>query len=129
MIFACAAGHRLAGQDLVAIADTAGEGFVDYPPGWGSRTVVDAALAERGLRRRLACEVGDTDTLLDLVSHGLGVAVLPPYLDARGRPGLCLRPLAPPAPTFPTAMITPASGASAAARILLDTVVSRQPTS
>jgi len=126
MVFACAAGYRLAGRSEVALADVDGEDFVDYPPGWGSRTVVDAALAERGLRRRLACEVGDTDTLLDLVAHGLGVAVLPPNLEVRHHGALRLIPLAPPAPTYPTAAVTPASGPSAAARILLDTIVSRQ---
>lgn len=32
---------------------------------------------------RVDCEVGDSGTLLDLVAHGLGVAVLPPGLDLR----------------------------------------------
>lgn len=127
MVFACHAGHPLAAQATVSLRETVEEDFVDYPPGWGSRTVVDAALADHGLRRRLACEVGDTDTLLDLVAHGLGVAVLPPNLDARHRLGLRLIPLAPPIPTFPTAIVIPAGAASTAARILLDTVLARQP--
>ncbi|WP_261561559.1 LysR family transcriptional regulator, partial [Frankia tisae] len=94
MVFACHAGHPLAEQAAVSLREAVEEDFVDYPPGWGSRTVVDAALAEHGLRRRLACEVGDTDTLLDLVAHGLGVDVLPPSLDARHRDELRMIPLA-----------------------------------
>ncbi|MCM3923391.1 LysR family transcriptional regulator [Frankia sp. AiPs1] len=127
MVFACHRGHRLADRAAVSLRETVEEDFVDYPPGWGSRTVLDAVLVEHELRRRLACEVGDSDTLLDLVAHGLGVAVLPPSLATRHHRNLRLIPLAPPIPTFPTAIVTPVGATSTAARILLDTVLARQP--
>ncbi|CAO5258722.1 LysR family transcriptional regulator [Frankia sp. AgKG'84/4] len=127
LVFACSAGHRLAGRSAVALRETVNEDFVDYPPGWGTRTVLDAAFTEAGLRRRLACEVGDTGTLLELVAHGLGVAMLPPSLDTRGHDRLRLIALAAPAPTFPTAIVTAAGATPAAARILRDTVLTAQP--
>ncbi|MCK9878754.1 LysR family transcriptional regulator [Frankia sp. AgPm24] len=127
MVFACHAGHPFAARSSVTLADAAGESFVDYPPGWGARTIVDAAFTELGIRRRPACEVGDTDTLLDLVAHGLGVAVLPPSLNNRVHDGLRLIPLDPPAPIYPTAIVTPAGATSTAARILRDTVLAHQP--
>lgn len=127
MVFACHSGHPWAQRASVSLTDAAGELFVDYPPGWGARTLVDAAFAELGVRRRPACEVGDTDTLLDLVAHGLGVAILPPSLDNRHHDSLRLIPLEAPAPVYPTAIVTPAGATSAAARILRDTVLAHQP--
>ncbi|CAO5184835.1 putative LysR-family transcriptional regulator [Frankia sp. AiPs1] len=127
MVFACHAGHPLAAQASVSLAQAAGEAFVDYPPGWGARTIVDTAFGELGVHRRPACEVGDTDTLLELVAHGLGVAVLPPCLDNRRHDALRLIPLSPPAPTYPTAIVTAAGATPTAARILRATILAHQP--
>ncbi|MCK9893935.1 hypothetical protein [Frankia sp. AgB32] len=63
----------------------------------------------------------------ELVAYGLGVAMVPPSLDTRGIAGLCLVPLAVPAPTFPTAIVTADGATPAAARILRDTVLTAQP--
>jgi DNA-binding transcriptional LysR family regulator len=50
------------------------------------RTLVDRACAAAHIERHIAFELNDVATLLDLVAHGLGVAVLPRFvaLDARG---------------------------------------------
>lgn len=51
--------------------------FVDFPAGWGIRTAVDHAFAAAGVNRRVTIEVGDVNTCLQLISAGLGVALLP----------------------------------------------------
>ena len=85
MVLACHEGHRLAGRASVEMRDLVAEPVVDLPPGWGIRMALDAAVAAAGLTRRVSLEAGDTQTLLDLVGHGLGVAVMPEWLARRGR--------------------------------------------
>jgi DNA-binding transcriptional LysR family regulator len=69
---------------LAALADAEQVGFA---PGWGVRTLVDQAVRSVGLEPRVDLEVNDTDTLLDLVEAGLGIALIPEVL-ARLRPNL-----------------------------------------
>jgi DNA-binding transcriptional LysR family regulator len=123
MVFACPPQHPLAARPSVRLDELAGQTFVDYPPGWGSRTVLDAFLAQHGINRTVPFEVGDSDALLDLVAHGLGVAVVPSTITAARRRRLHTIALDDPAPTFPTAAATPQQATSTAARILLDTVL------
>lgn len=78
---------------LEAITDAS---FVDFPSGWGVRSAADRAFGERGLERHVAIEVADVQTLVALVEHGLGIALLPASLAPPGRGGLRHRPLAPP---------------------------------
>ncbi len=54
--------------------------FVDFPVGWGVRSVVDRAFALKNLDRRVTIEVADVATCVRLVRAGLGVALLPPSL-------------------------------------------------
>lgn len=77
LVLACTPTHRLAKARSVTLEQLAGEDFVDFETGLGTRALVDRGFAEAGLRRRLAFEVSDLVTLLDLVVHGLGVALLP----------------------------------------------------
>jgi DNA-binding transcriptional LysR family regulator len=77
LVLTCALDHRLAGRDQVEIAELATEQFVDFHPDWGTRDLVDAALAAAGVDRRVALEVTDAHSLLDLVTSGLGVALVP----------------------------------------------------
>lgn len=77
LVLACSPGHRLAAERAVTLEQLAAEDFVDFEQGRGTRRLVDRGFAEAGLRRRLAFEVSDLETLLDLVGHGLGVALLP----------------------------------------------------
>ncbi|MEA2158808.1 MAG: hypothetical protein QOD66_1188 [Solirubrobacteraceae bacterium] len=65
---------RRARIELSALADTA---FVDFPGGWGVRVAVDQAFAAAGVDRRITIEVADVTTCLQLLSAGLGVALLP----------------------------------------------------
>jgi DNA-binding transcriptional LysR family regulator len=71
------AGHALADRDEVGLADLVSSSFVEQPLGFWQRTVVDAAFAARGLRRRITMEVMDLRSMPAFVAHGLGVAILP----------------------------------------------------
>jgi DNA-binding transcriptional LysR family regulator len=64
-------------------SDLAGETFVDFHPDWGARQVTDRAFAEAGVQRKVTLEVNDVHTLLDLVNHGLGLAVVPRPVTAK----------------------------------------------
>jgi DNA-binding transcriptional LysR family regulator len=72
--------HRLAGQAEVTLADIADEPFVDFPVGYGNRTVTDRAFAAAGLHRQVAIEIVDIATGVDYVRHCLGVALLPRFI-------------------------------------------------
>ncbi|WP_307873208.1 LysR family transcriptional regulator [Paractinoplanes ovalisporus] len=85
------AGHRLAGAAEVRIADLAGEAFVDFPLGFGNRTVVDRAFAAAGVQRHVAIEVTDIAGGAGFVREGLGVAILPTFVVPDDRTGLVLK--------------------------------------
>jgi DNA-binding transcriptional LysR family regulator len=72
--------HPLADLAAVRLADLASFPFVDQPLGFWQRTVVDAAFAVRGLRRRITTEVMDLRSMPAYVTHGLGVAIMPASL-------------------------------------------------
>lgn len=116
LVLACGLEHRLAGHDQVSIGDLSGEPFVDFQPDWGSRAAVDAVLGER----RIAFEVNDVHSLLDLVTFGLGVALVPQSFSVKTDKvrfvGLADQP-----PPWQTGVVTSLSP-SAAATALLDAV-------
>jgi DNA-binding transcriptional LysR family regulator len=93
LVLACAPEHPLSGAGRVSLADLAALPFVDFQAGWGTRRLVDAAFAAAGLRRRVAFEVGDPGIQLDLVAHGLGVALVPEAM-ARARAAAPRLPIA-----------------------------------
>ena len=105
---------------LDTLADTT---FVDFPTGWGVRTVVDRAFAASGLRRRVTMEIADVATCLQLIRAGLGIAIIPPSLVPPGDIGLVQRPISPPI-TWHVVMATPASATNAAAHLLAELVTS-----
>jgi DNA-binding transcriptional LysR family regulator len=75
--FVCSRRHRLADASSVTLDDLAGETFIDFPCGWGNRTMTDRAFAGAGITRNIPFEAPDQDTALGLVRNGLGVALLP----------------------------------------------------
>ncbi|WP_046472102.1 LysR family transcriptional regulator [Allosalinactinospora lopnorensis] len=83
MVLACALEHRFAERDELALAELDGEPFVDFTASWGTREVCDGMLAARGVGRRVELEVNDVHTLIDLVSHGLGLAIVPEHFSAK----------------------------------------------
>ena len=77
MRFACSREHALADRSSVGLDRLSDEPFVDGYPAWGIRISNDRAFAEAGVDRHVAFEVNDMPTMLDLVAHNLGVALLP----------------------------------------------------
>jgi DNA-binding transcriptional LysR family regulator len=105
---------------LEALADA---NFVDFPTGWGIRTVVDRAFAAAGLARRVTIEVADVATCLQLVRAGLGVGLFPPSLLAHA-PHLQTRTIVPRI-AWDVVMATPAGRTGAAAKVLAAVVTDR----
>lgn len=79
MVVVCPPGHALARQATVSLARLGQETFVDFPPGYGNRMVVDRAFAAAGVERSVPFEVADFAAAADLVRHGLGIAFLPAF--------------------------------------------------
>lgn len=77
LVLACALDHPLTARDRAKLPDLTDEQFVDFPPDWGTRDLADRVLAAAGVERRVALEVTDVHSLLDLVAFGLGVALVP----------------------------------------------------
>ena len=126
-VLICHPQHPLAGQRRVTLDRLADETFVDFPPGWGNRTVADRAFAAAGLDRQVPFEVADYASAAGLVSHGLGVAFIP--ASAAGEfPGLHVIELAGHALTWKLSIATPtARRLPAAARAFLAELVPGEP--
>jgi DNA-binding transcriptional LysR family regulator len=77
LLLVCPAGHPAAARAGVTLDDLAGEPFIDFPPGWGNRAVVDRAFAAAGLDRQVPFEVADFAAAIGLLRNGLGIAFLP----------------------------------------------------
>ncbi|MBB2940549.1 DNA-binding transcriptional LysR family regulator [Actinoplanes lutulentus] len=75
--FVCPRRHRLADATSVSLEDLADETFVDFPPGWGNRTMTDRAFAGIGIVRNVPFEAADQETAVGLVRNGLGVTLAP----------------------------------------------------
>jgi DNA-binding transcriptional LysR family regulator len=129
LLVACAPTHPLATREEVALADLAGEQFVDFQPDWGLRMLLDQTFTAAGLERSSALEVNDVPSLLELVAHGLGVALVPEVVTRYPAQVRYLR-LRAPTPLFEVAVATVGDPpASQAARVLLGMLdwVSRGP--
>jgi DNA-binding transcriptional LysR family regulator len=115
LVLLAAPGHPLAGLRGVTLDQLAGEDFVDFPPGWGNRTVADRAFAAAGLDRRVPFEVIEFSSAAGLVRNGLGVAFIPQ--SAADLTGLTVIGLDGPALLWRVSLATPtARRLSAAAR-------------
>jgi DNA-binding transcriptional LysR family regulator len=77
LVAVCAPGHMLAGRRNVTLSDLVTETFVDLRRDWGTRQLIDQSFSESRLTRRTGFEVNDPATQLDLVAHGLGIALVP----------------------------------------------------
>ncbi|MFI8368457.1 LysR family transcriptional regulator [Streptomyces sp. NPDC085466] len=121
MTLLCHPDHPLAtvGKPL-APADLAAEVFVDFHPDWGPRRATDAAFAVAGVRRKVALEVNDVHSLLDLVDENLGVAAVPRHF-RRKREALRALPVkGVPETVYETvALLPPPQATSPAARALM----------
>lgn len=73
LVLACALTHPLATAVQVPVDAFRDERFVDFAPDWATRELVDSVVSAR----RVALEVTDVHSLLDLVACELGVALVP----------------------------------------------------
>jgi len=77
LVIAAAPDHPLAGRTDVSLREVSTHPFVDFEIGWGTRPLIDRAFGQAGLHRRTIFDVTDIETIVDLISRGLGVALLP----------------------------------------------------
>lgn len=77
LLIVCRPDHPIAAAASPDLGTLAAEPFIDFPPGWGNRAVVDRAFAAAGLDRQVLFEVADFITAAALVRQGLGVAFVP----------------------------------------------------
>lgn len=84
--------HELARRDALSLDELVAEPFVDGPPGFGHRVVLERLLAARGLRRDVVVESPDMGLVSRFVAAGLGVAVVPTFV-LQPAPGAVTRPL------------------------------------
>ncbi|MBF4595656.1 LysR family transcriptional regulator [Curtobacterium flaccumfaciens] len=73
-------GHRLSDHPRISLRELSNDDFIDLPPGFGNRELVDRACSSLGFRRRVVLEITDIGTATSYVQHGLGIAVLPVFL-------------------------------------------------
>ena len=96
-LVALAAGHRLArGRGPLALAALAGERFVMVPReiAPGLYDIVTGLAARAGLSFNVAQEAIQMQTVVSLVSSGLGAAIVPASLANLGRRGVAYREIA-----------------------------------
>lgn len=117
LVLACALDHRFADCDEVKLPDLSDERFVDFPPDWGTRDLADRVLAEAGVDRHVALQASDVHSLLDLVSFGLGVALVPQSFTVKTNRVRFL-PLAGDVPAWETVAVTANPVGTAAAALL-----------
>lgn len=86
--------HELARRAVLGLDDLVAEPFVDGPPGFGNRVVLERELAARGLRRTVVVESPDMGLVPRFVAAGLGVAAVPAFV-LHPAPGAVTRPLDP----------------------------------
>ncbi|GAB3620120.1 LysR family transcriptional regulator [Glutamicibacter endophyticus] len=77
LVAVLSAEHRLAPQPRVSLEELARESLVDFPAGTTGRSQTDIAFERAGLTRTVVFEAMTTPLILDLVRHGLAVAILP----------------------------------------------------
>lgn len=71
--------HRLAAATSVAASELKGEPFISYPKGTHIRFVVDQVFEQPAVHRQLKVETRASETILNMVDAGLGIAVVPRF--------------------------------------------------
>lgn len=90
LVVAVPADHSLASRKSVALTDLRDVPFVMFREGYDLRATTLAACASAGFKPRFAVEGGEMDGVLRMTEAGLGVAIVPSMVVARGGP---LRPV------------------------------------
>lgn len=93
MVLACPLGHRLADRTEVTLATLKDEVFVDFSPELSSRQATDDAFAAAAIARQIRVTCNEIGSLLELVAHGIGLAIVPRSLAQATRVPIRLVPL------------------------------------
>lgn len=93
-VVALPSNHRLADKASVALADLAGEDWINTCPGTGCDFVVMSACRTVGFEPRVVVECDENDQMQAFVAGGLGVALWPQLVVAHLRPGVVIKPVA-----------------------------------
>jgi DNA-binding transcriptional LysR family regulator len=125
MVLACPMDHPVGRAGSVALQDVGGETFVDFHRDCGARWANDEAFSAAKADRRVAFEANDARTVLELVSRGFGLALVPRPLahHIAGPSGHQVRyvDVAKPAPLWRLGVVLRGNNSvTAAARALLD---------
>lgn len=75
--------HRLSDGPSATLADIADEPFIDFPVGFGNRTIADRAFQAARLVRRVVVEIADAGEAAGYVRAGLGVSLVPGFVRPR----------------------------------------------
>ena len=126
MALACPSDDPLADRHQVTYRDISERHFIDFPPDWGNRTIIDDLFATHDVRRHVSLEVVDVSTALRMVRARLGIAFVPEELitDITGVVQVDLRD-PPPAMRLGLGMALDRP-ASAATRALRRTILARR---
>jgi DNA-binding transcriptional LysR family regulator len=119
MTVICGPDHPLGRRKRIDWRSVSTEPFVDFNTDWGSRRVTDRAFAVAGVARHIASEVNDVHTLLDLVEHGLGIAIVPGHIARKKAGKLACLPLPADAPRWEITVALPATATTAAGETFL----------
>jgi DNA-binding transcriptional LysR family regulator len=119
MVLICGPDHPFTRKSRIDWRSLGEESFVDFTTDWGSRQVADRAFAAAGVARHIVSEVNDVHTLLDLVGHGLGVAVVPGHIARKKAGKLAALRLPADAPSWDVTIAVPASAVTAAGATFL----------
>lgn len=72
--------HPLAGTGQAALSQLAGFPFIDSPPGFGNRMLIDQAFAASGVEREVTLEIADIGMAASFIRAGLGIGFLSRFL-------------------------------------------------
>jgi DNA-binding transcriptional LysR family regulator len=82
LLLTVASAHRFASRGSIGLDELTNERFIDFPLGYGNRSIIDRAFSDAGLDRDVRFETADIAHAAALVKNGLGVAFLPEFLVA-----------------------------------------------
>jgi len=114
----CSTRHRWANRSSVTMQDIARETLVGFQSDWGAQLLVGRALASIGAQRPADLETNDVHSLLDLVQHDLGVAVVPAHFAMKRPHSLTSVPLDAPGLEWSVGVATPEVAGPAARAFL-----------
>jgi len=127
LVFVCRPCHPLSKHRSVAVPELREEMILRPPPGWGTRTVIDAALGAT----RSAFEIGDYALMARLVRAGFATTLAPASaIDGEMLAGLCAVPVDDSRLRWSlSAAICTDRQMTAATTVLLDALTQRSPAS